>query len=93
MTLTNPREALADKSDFIGYLVGLAALANLVRGLAADGAERQAGPTGDCDDFVYVLLGLVSTGTAIERMSNSASALTNPGATPSIASSTTRLLR
>ena len=69
MTLNDPREALADKSDFIGYLVGLAALADMVRALAADGSPG-ARSARDCDDFVYVLLGLASTGAAIERMTN-----------------------
>jgi hypothetical protein len=69
MTLTDPREALADRSDFIGYLIGLAALADMVRALVADG-RSDARTACDCDDFVYVLLGLASTGAAVERMAN-----------------------
>ncbi|MGB9226449.1 hypothetical protein [Mycobacterium sp.] len=71
MTLTDPRDALADQSNFIGYLLGLAGLARVVRTLAADGAPR-SGPPPDSDDFVHVLLGLASLGEAIERLANSA---------------------
>ena len=66
MTLTDPREALADQSSFIGYLVGLAGLARVVHTLAADG-DRRSDPPRDSDDFVHVLLGLASLGEAIER--------------------------
>ena len=67
MTLTGPRDALADRSDFIGYLVGLAALADMVRALASHTGHRAA-PVRDCDDFEYALLGLASIGSAVERM-------------------------
>ncbi|ORJ57309.1 hypothetical protein [Mycobacterium simiae] len=67
MTLTDAREALADHSSFIGYLIGLAAVARMIRTLADD-----AGPTAalhdDPDDFVYALLGLASLGSGIERL-------------------------
>ncbi|WP_431232676.1 hypothetical protein ACQ856_25235 [Mycolicibacterium psychrotolerans] len=66
MTLTDPREALADNSDFIGYLVGLAALAEMVRTLASD-TDRSVSVR-DCDDFRHALLGLASIGAAVERM-------------------------
>ena len=79
MTLTDPRDALADQSDFIGYLVGLAGLAQVVHTLAADGDRRAGGPP-DSDDFVHVLLGLASLGAAIERFANSAMAQQNPAA-------------
>ncbi|WP_233209220.1 hypothetical protein [Mycobacterium sp. ENV421] len=69
MTLTEPRDALADKSDFIGYLVGLAALAEMVRALASD-TDPGAAPVRDCDDFGYALLGLASLGSAVERIAN-----------------------
>ncbi len=93
MTLTDPREALADQSNFIGYLVGLAGLARVVHTLAADGDRRAGGPR-DSDDFVHVLLGLASLGAAIERFANSAVAQHNPtdGASPP-AAPTTRWLR
>jgi hypothetical protein len=74
MTLTDPHEALADRSDFIGYLVGLAALADMVRALAADNG-RAAHPARGDDDFVHVLLGLASTGSAVARMATCAPAL------------------
>lgn len=88
MTLTDPREALADQSDFIGYLVGLAGLARVVHTLADD--DRRAGGPHDADDFVHVLLGLASLGAAIERFANSAVTQQNPTAA---ATSTTRWLR
>ena len=56
MTLTDPREALAEQSSFVSYLVGLAGLARVVRALAADG-DRRADPRRDADDFVHLLLG------------------------------------
>jgi hypothetical protein len=77
MTLTDPREALADQSDFIGYLVGLAGLAQVVHTLAADGDRSARGPR-DSDDFVHVLLGIASIGATIERFANSAMAQQNP---------------
>jgi len=73
MTLTDPREALADQSSFIDYLVGLAGLARVVHTLAADGESRSDSRRGS-DDFVHVLLGVASLGAAIERLANSATA-------------------
>lgn len=75
MTLTDPREALADQSDFIGYLVGLAGLGQVVHTLAADSRSGDADLFDghrNADDFVHVLLGLASIGAAIERFANSA---------------------
>lgn len=77
MTLTDPREALADQSAFIGYLVGLTGLARVVHTLAADGDRRAADPR-DSDDFVHALLGFASLGAAIEGLANSALAQQNP---------------
>lgn len=65
MTLTDPREALADQSNFIGYLVGLAGVARMVHALAGD--DRRSDTRRDPDDFVHVLLGLASLGAAIDR--------------------------
>ncbi|ATA29792.1 hypothetical protein MLM_3962 [Mycobacterium lepraemurium] len=64
MTLTDPRDALADRSDFIGYLVGLAALADVVHTLAGDGAHAAADPRAP-DDSVHLLLGVASVGAGI----------------------------
>ena len=89
MTLTDPRDALADRSDFIGYLVGLTALADVVRALASD-TDRRTEPVRDCDDFGYALLGLASIGSAIERMAKCAVQQTDTNAN-SIAA--TRFLR
>ncbi|OBG31070.1 hypothetical protein [Mycobacterium sp. E3198] len=93
MTLTDPREALADKSDFIGYLVGLAGLSQVVHTLAADGDRRAGGPH-DPDDFVHVLLGFASMGAAIERLANLAVTQQNQtSGSPPCAAPTTRWLR
>jgi hypothetical protein len=93
MTLTDPREALADQSSFIDYLVGLAGLARAVHTLAADG-DRRSGPPRDSDDFVHVLLGLASLREGIERLANSAMVQSNPPAeAPPPASTTMRWLR
>ncbi|MGH3273501.1 MAG: hypothetical protein ACRDNZ_04150 [Streptosporangiaceae bacterium] len=93
MTLTDPREALADQSNFIGYLLGLAGLARVVNTLAADGDRRAGGPR-DSDDFVHVLLGVASLGGAIQRLANSATAQPNPTVeAPPPASTTRRWLR
>jgi hypothetical protein len=67
MTLTDPREALADQSSFIDYLMGMVGLAQVVRALAASGAY-DVGTRRDTDDLVHVLLGLASLGEAIERL-------------------------
>lgn len=69
MTLTDPREALADQSSFIDYLVGLAGLARVVHTLAADSDHRPGSPR-ESDDFVHVLLGFASLGKAIEGLAN-----------------------
>jgi hypothetical protein len=76
MTLTDPREALADQSEFIGYLVGLAGVARVVHTLAGD--DRRARDPRDSDDFVHVLLGLASIGAAIEQLASSPVAQQNP---------------
>ncbi|OBJ16044.1 hypothetical protein A5621_09390 [Mycobacterium colombiense] len=89
MTLTDPREALADQSNFIGYLVGLAGVARMVHTLADD--DRRSDTCRGPDDFVHVLLGLASLGAAIERIANSATVRQNP--TVPAALPTTRWLR
>lgn len=93
MTLTDPREALADQSNFIDYLVGLTGLARVVHTLGID-SDRRSGRPGDPDDFVHVLLGVASLGGTIERLANSAVPQSTPMAgTPPPASTTTRWLR
>ena len=93
MTLNDPREALADQSDFIGYLVGLAGVARVIQTLAADG-DRRGGDPRDPDDFVHVLVGLASIGETIEGFANSAMAQQYPTADAAPAhASTTRWLR
>ncbi|OBA60256.1 hypothetical protein A5647_14925 [Mycobacterium sp. 1100029.7] len=76
MTLTDPREALADQSSFIDYLLGLAGAARVVRTLADD--DRRAGLPGHADDFVYALLGLASAGAAVDRLAGFPIAQHNP---------------
>jgi hypothetical protein len=92
VTLTDPREALADQSDFIGYLVGLAGLGRVVHTLAADG-EGPGGRPRDPDDFVHVLLGLASIAAMIERFADSAVAQQNPTPKKPHDDPTTRWLR
>lgn len=92
MTLTDPREALADQSNFISYLVGVAGLARVVHTLA-DG-DRRSEPPSDSDGFVHLLLGLASLGGAIERLANPAPPQQDlPIQTPASASTTVRWLR
>jgi hypothetical protein len=81
MMLTDPHEALADQSNFIGYLVGLAGLARLVHTLAADSNLRAGGPC-DSDDFVHLMLGLASLGDAIERLAEPALVQRHPQVEP-----------
>lgn len=66
MTLIDPREALADQSSFIGYLLGLAGVARMVHTLADDGPRTKA--PRDPDEFVHALLGLASLGAAVDRL-------------------------
>jgi hypothetical protein len=67
MTLTDPRESLADQSSFISYLLGLSGLARVVHALTAKQTHStNRHPQGD--DFVHLLLGLVSLGEAVERL-------------------------
>jgi len=91
--LTDPRPALAEQSNFVGYLVGLAGLATAVRSLAADG-HSQADTPRQADEFGYLLLGVASAGDAINRLAEAARA--EPCETPEEApppSTTTRWLR
>lgn len=76
MTLTEPREALAEQSHFIDYLVGLAGVARMVHTLADD--DRRSETCGVADDFVHALLGLASLGAAIERIAKLTTAQGNP---------------
>jgi hypothetical protein len=93
MMLTDPRDALAEQSNFVSYLVGLAGLGRLVHALATDG-DRRADPKPGADDFVHLLLGLASLGGAIERLAESAPAQQYPAAaTPPRPSSNVRWLR
>lgn len=75
MTLTDPRDALADESTFIGYLMGLAGVARLVLALAE--APRRPENNGAADEFVDVLLGLASVGRMIEHLAAPAAAATS----------------
>ena len=81
MTLTDPREALAEQSNFIGYLMGLASLAGVVHVLAADGDARADNPR-DADDFVHVLLGRREPWSGDRAAGRIRSGATHPSATP-----------
>lgn len=72
MSLLDPRDALADQNNFIGYLLGIAGLAETVRTLATDGSG-QSDASEDADDFVHVLLGIASIGERINGLSDSGS--------------------
>lgn len=91
MTLIDPREALAEQSNFISYLMGLAALGQLVRGLAADD-NHHAEPPSATYDFVYLLLGIASLGEVVERLTESVPVQRKPAAAPTD-STNTRWLR
>ncbi|HVQ98129.1 MAG TPA: hypothetical protein VMS16_04865 [Mycobacterium sp.] len=68
--LADPRPALAEQSNFISYLVGLAGLSRAVHALAADSHPGAA--TGhEADDFVHLLLGVASAGNAINHLAES----------------------
>jgi hypothetical protein len=89
MTLTDPRDALAEQSNFIGYLMGLASLARVVRGLAeGDGSGNEIHC--ESEEFVYLLLGFVAVGDGIERLGESPAA---PAATVPAREPTPRWLR
>ena len=91
--LTDPCPALAEQSNFIGYLLGLASMASAVRALAAGGHSQAETPC-EADDFGYLLLGIASVGDAINRLAESARA--EPSDTPEAvtpASMSTRWLR
>jgi hypothetical protein len=68
--LTDPRLALAEQSNFIGYLLGLAGAARAVHALAADGSGRVDGAH-EADDFTYLLLAVAGLGEKIERLAGS----------------------
>jgi hypothetical protein len=74
--LTDPRQALAEHSSFVSYLMGLAGLARVVQALACDSNRRNDAPC-EADDLVHLLLGLASLGEAIERLVESAPAQRN----------------
>jgi hypothetical protein len=91
MMLTDPREALAEQSSFVGYLLGLAGMARAVHELAADDTRR-TDPAADADDFVHMLLGIASLGEEIEHLGKSIADQPNP-MTEAPASTPSRWLR
>jgi hypothetical protein len=93
MTLTDPRGALADQSNFIGYLVGLAGIARIINTLAIDG-DLATARRRDPDDYVHALLGLASVGAGIERLAYATATQPNPAMeTQPSPAPTTRWLR
>ena len=82
--LTDPREALAEHSSFVSYLVGLAGLARVVQALACEGNRQNDVPC-EADDLVHLLLGLASLGDSIGRLAESAPSQRNsPAPAPSM---------
>lgn len=75
MTLADPRQALAERSSLIGYLMGVAALAQLIEVLALDSHGSSAPPAGD---FVHLLLGVASLGKSIEHLVDLVPVACNP---------------
>ncbi|MDV3126181.1 hypothetical protein M1247_14760 [Mycobacterium sp. 21AC1] len=78
MTLTDPRDALADESSFVGYLVGLTGLGRTVHVLADSGHRSET--RCEADRFIDLLLGIASLGDAIERLAEPNSV--RPGVVP-----------
>ncbi len=70
MMLTDPVAALAEQSNFIGYLVG-SGRPGPPGAHARRTAIRRSEPASEADDFVHLLLGLAGLGDAIERLANS----------------------
>jgi hypothetical protein len=67
MMLIGPHEALAEQSNFVHALVGLAGLARVVHALAS-GERRRVGTAAEPDDFVHLLLAVASLGEAIGNL-------------------------
>jgi hypothetical protein len=70
--LTDPPELLAEQSSFVNGLVGLAGLAEVVRALAAADGARATTPATEADDWVHLLLGVASLGTAVGQLAPAA---------------------
>jgi hypothetical protein len=93
VTLIDPRDAFADQSSFVSYLVGLVGLRQAVYVLAADGYRRASSPC-DADDLVHLLLGVASLAEAIENLAESELAQRKrPSAAPQLSPASTRWLR
>ncbi len=93
MTLTDPRDALAEQSTFIGYLMGLASLGRVVQSLASD-CDNTTETSADADDFVHLLLGVASLGASVERLAESAPTQCHRETTTTVSdSAVTRWLR
>jgi hypothetical protein len=90
--LTDPRDALAEQSSFVSYLVGLTGLARVVHALAEDGTRR-IDPPREPDDFVHLLLAFASLGEAIDRLAEPVAAQDNPSAEATPPSTSIRWLR
>jgi hypothetical protein len=63
--LNDPREAHAEQNSFVHCLVGLSALAGVIRALAGGDDEGRTTPSAEADDFVHLLLALVSLGELV----------------------------
>lgn len=93
MTLIDPREALAEQSSFISYLMGVASLGRIVHAMA-DGSEARTDADGEADNFVHVLLGVASLGNTIEQFTETDSGAADSDSEPAASvSATARWLR
>ena len=79
--MTDPCDALAEQSSFIGYLMGLAALGRVVQAMAVEGRPGPQ-PPGEPDDLVDVLVGIAGLGEAIRQMAEHAAVQDNPTVPP-----------
>jgi hypothetical protein len=64
--LADPQTAFAE-ATFVNALLGLVGLAQVIRALAAPEHAASA-PTGEADDFVHLLLAVISLGESIEGL-------------------------
>lgn len=68
MSLFDPRPALAEQSTFVSYLTGVAALGRVVQTLAGENGTGSHQNPSTADDFVHMLLGMVSLGASVEAL-------------------------
>jgi hypothetical protein len=67
------RDAFAEQGSFVNALAGLAGLARMVRALADQDGHPAPG-SGQPDEFVHLLLAVVSLGDAVDHLAQAAPA-------------------